>query len=332
MDALLSAPLAAAASTNTEHTNSGENDESNTNNNNDNNETSRNMTEISFPDISPSQWERMINFVTDPVAAMDMTTEDAMELVILYDKYDFHTGLQLCDKILSSIFYKDEEEFKSQMHDLELLDRCVQVIVLSHEKNLTKTLEHGLKWLRDLFNDYIPECVILTVEHIRKLVPVIAHHKDDPDISNVYISMMGRLSNYGLDILSPMFPEFFVQSIQLYVAQYTTFKFVNQIVISNPVEVAGTYKANTEFANGDCTYAGDDCDLIKNEIGDWSIVKNIDNTVLFICTGSRCETVPPKTGWKDSNGDSIIHEQNLPVLSYYRVYDDDSGGEIDLDL
>ena len=316
VDTLLSTPLAAAS---TNRDNSKDND--------DNNDTSTiNITEISFPDISPSQWQRMVMFVTDSVAARGMTKEDAIELVILYDKYDFHTGLKLCDTILCSMFYHNEEAFKTHMHDMELLDRCVQVVVLSHEKNLKETLENGLIWLQQLFyEDYEPECVILTVDHIRKLVPVIAYHKDDPDMCNVQEAIESRLSRNDLDILSPMFPDFFVTSIQLIVARNTTLKLVNQIKITNCDQVAGIYNADiSENFNIDvtCTYCREDYVyyLKKNKIGDW-IIERGNGHGLFICKGSRCETLPPKAGWKKVDG---MEGQNMPVLTYYRTFEGDN--------
>lgn len=147
VDTLLSAPLAALSKNKDGNNN-------NINNNDDDNcdydsddASSVGITEISFPEISPSQWKRMIVFLTDPVATRNMSKEDAMELVFLYDKYDFHTGIKLCDEVLSSMFYKNEQEFKERMNNLELLDRCVQVIVLSYEKSLKKTLANGMIWL-----------------------------------------------------------------------------------------------------------------------------------------------------------------------------------------
>ena len=141
------------------------------------------FTEITFPDISPSQWERMIEFLTNQKAAWDMSKKDAIELIILYDKYDFTQGIGLCDRVLSSIFYDDSERFKKHRNDLDLLDRCIDVVVLSHEKNLKETMKNAKYWLCDILVDgYESELVILTVDHVRKLVPVIDSYKDDPEL------------------------------------------------------------------------------------------------------------------------------------------------------
>jgi hypothetical protein len=52
---------------------------------------SRDHKEITFPDIEPSQWERMLKFLADPYS---MSEKDAFELVVLYDKYTSKTELK----------------------------------------------------------------------------------------------------------------------------------------------------------------------------------------------------------------------------------------------
>ncbi|OEU23380.1 hypothetical protein FRACYDRAFT_233552 [Fragilariopsis cylindrus CCMP1102] len=132
--------------------------------------TAANFTEITFPDISPSQWKRMIKFLTNVKAAWDMSKKDAIELIILYDKYDFTQGIELCDRVLSSIFYKDSEEFKKHRNDLDLLDRCIDVVVLSHEKNLKETMKYVNDWLYNiLFDGYDSELLFLTIDHMNEV-------------------------------------------------------------------------------------------------------------------------------------------------------------------
>lgn len=279
----------------------------------------------------------MIGFLTDPVATRNMSKEDAMELVFLYDKYDFHTGIKLCDEVLSSMFYKNEQEFKERMNNLELLDRCVQVIVLSYEKSLKKTLANGMIWLETFFYDYEPECLILTADHIRKLMPIIACCNDDDDDANAFkvqkaIENRFQLDLRKIDFTSPMFPEFFIAKIQLTVARNTTLKLVNQIEISNCAQVvAGIYKAGIEEDTNHCMYykvVGENHRIMlkKNEVGDWSIGNDngYHDEELFMCKGSRCETLPPKTGWERIDDDSrnsgktpSVDQHNLPIFTYY---------------
>jgi hypothetical protein len=271
VDALISTPLAAAAAS--KKYDRGEESKA------------ANFTEITFPDISPCQWERMIKFLTDPVAARDMNKEDAIELFIPYDKYDFIQGIRLCGEILPSMFYEDWEVFKKHMNDLDLLDRCVNVVVLSHEKNLKETMENAKYWLYDITVDgYGPELVILTVDHVRKLVPVIVSYKDDrndPEQYTLQNAIGQRLGKKGIDVLSPMFPDFFVAQVQLIVAWNTALKLVNEITIENcGGHVSGNYDPDMDGdfgINGTCIYykriapARGYVWLKKNEVGDWII-------------------------------------------------------------
>jgi len=232
------------------------------------------------------------------------------------------------------MFYSDVGYFKDHMDDFDLLDRFVEVIVLSHEKNLKKTLVNGMKWMEYLFSDEdTPESLIFTVDHIRKLMIVVASHKDNPDLGscNVQNAIENRLSKYDLDILNPMFPEFFVSQIQLIVTRNTTLQLVNQVKISNCTRIAGTYNADDEEnwnIDGTSIYSKKhfndpwSCiNLKRNEIGDWVIEGHVgfeEDMLLFICKGSRCKTLPPKKGWKKIDSENNMNGQHdLPILSYY---------------
>ena len=46
---------------------------------NDKDDTSSDYKEISFPDVSPSQWERMIRFVNDPLALQSISPKVTVE-------------------------------------------------------------------------------------------------------------------------------------------------------------------------------------------------------------------------------------------------------------
>jgi len=172
-------------------------------------------------------------------------------------------------------------------------------------------------------------------------MPIIACHKDDQDMCNVQNSIkFCYLQDPNIDILHPMFAPYYVSQIRLIVARNTTVKLVNQIEISNcGARVAGLYNAEIidEFQwTGTCVYykAVDGhneihINLRKNKVGDWIIetMDEGDGGLLFVCKGSRCETLPPKIGWEkindvdDNDYDDNENQQNLPVLSYYHKND-----------
>jgi hypothetical protein len=55
---------------------------------------------ITFPDIRPSTWDKMITFLDDPLASRDMNIKHVKELALLYDKYEFDLGCKLCDRVI----------------------------------------------------------------------------------------------------------------------------------------------------------------------------------------------------------------------------------------
>lgn len=68
---------------------------------------SKDHKEITFPDITPSQWERMMQYLTNSLSLVDSTVsiEDLMELVLLYDRYEFPIGIRICDKALFKMIF-----------------------------------------------------------------------------------------------------------------------------------------------------------------------------------------------------------------------------------
>ena len=127
-----------------------------------------------------------------------------------------------------------------------------------------------------------------------------------------------------------MFPDFFVAQIQLIAARNTTLKLVNEITIENcGGNVSGDYNPDSDMdgdfgIDGTCIYYKHIYPfggvlLKKNEVGDWTISEDLadgDVVPLFICKGSRCATLPPKTGWERTDG-RIDGPSRLPVISYY---------------
>lgn len=135
---------------------------------------------ITFPDIAPSQWERMIRFLSDPKS---MKVEDAMELAQFYDLYEFPIGIEICDEILSekAVFHsEDSDVIDRKINDFTKLDQCIEAIVLSHKTNLSKTFEKGKSWLSMLLSNALDPIYIratqdlpFTESQMKAIVPVI---------------------------------------------------------------------------------------------------------------------------------------------------------------
>ncbi len=106
-----------------------------------------------------------------------MKVEDALELVRIYDQYDFSIGI-----LSRNAVFNPEDE----LNDFTKLDQCIEVIVLSHEINMSKSFANGEWWLSNIFHDAIepfPNPWIkdfpFTESQIKTLVPVIARSFQD---------------------------------------------------------------------------------------------------------------------------------------------------------
>ena len=312
--------------------------------------------EIAFPDISPSQWERMIQFITDPLVFQSITVEDALELAGPYDQYEFHTGIKVCDEVLSkkalfgvvwSDFEKiyDREKINAICFDIDYLDQCVDAIVVSHTANLKKTLHRGKLWLKFIFDELeLIKYMSLTANHIKQLVPVIIsdseitelfdyfQHDDDENDDDydfdterrigLQAAMMAMLSTEDpVDFKNPMFPQLFVTTIELNAAKSAACKIIKYIGvvftdISDPL--AGIYSLEfyPRYVQDNVIEAAGM--LTKGEGAEWTIKHH--NYVVYVCKGSRLSVLPPKTGWKavDENQREVSDpEIDIPVLEYY---------------
>ena len=202
-----------------------------------------NFIEISIGDIAPSQWKRMINFLENH---LNMLAEDAIELSMLYDKYDFEIGKNICDEILfKKALLKSNKlgYYENTIYSTYELDRCVQAIALSNLINLKKTFHWGRLWIFVIFNELkefgTGSCFPLNANHIMILAPTIIRDSElcvnigfedclDPIDSITYLEKYlnggGDEFGFGLknvatfdfgngthcDITNPVFPQLLI--------------------------------------------------------------------------------------------------------------------------
>lgn len=303
--------------------------------------------ELSFPDISVSQWEAMMNFLTNPSASRHMKVQDAIELVRLYDKYDFRSGVDLCDDVLADLIDDVDESPDAS----DNTDEKIEVIALGIELGLSYTLERGKCWFRTCIGDIPALKMQFTVEHIQKLQPMIV---GDSDISNDLQDMLGQ----EVDVENSMFPAFFVSQFQLIAARNTVSKLVNVIEVSE-CEAAGTFDntgdgtidSSLTYNHRDRKYGRvgeiDGYEIAKQEGKSWKIYKRVvepgqgiytlRTEALYECKGSRYATLPPRNGWKtqvrESMGGGLYSLKTVePKLKYFHKSLDGELREIDTDV
>ena len=160
---------------------------------------------ITFPDVTPSQWELMMKFLRQPhlLRTSETNTDTVCELAVLYDKYAFAMGVATCDDFLVNELPAESKPFV----DFDDLEKWIDVILLSQQANLERTFSRGKGWVSDRFEmagkslNTLGNDLCLTRSHIEKLVPVLKTIESDilrwfgnPDIT--------------IEVNNPMFPYY----------------------------------------------------------------------------------------------------------------------------
>ena len=266
------------------------------------------ITTITFPDLTPTEWEDMMKYIFDPLAIRSMDEITAARMCIFYDKYDCPTGIQLCDVVLSK--YIQDHEYKIFCHH-ETIDWFIGIIVMSYEKCLHKTTIAGMRQLWELLDCvYTQATAILTAAHIRKIVPVIDHFLNSdqnyPDCRCLKDYLQDGFKNLFrltsdddthdkgmVDVLNPMFPQLLVAHFKLNASCIESSEIISRIVITKEF---GTLRGTYVLVNDDriLIYTSDD-----DKDNDYPVVKDDDGGYIeyqFIRDGK-------------SNGDWIIQSK-----------------------
>jgi hypothetical protein len=272
--------------------------------------------ELSFPDIAPSTWEAMMKFLEAPMARL-MTIEDAMEVALEYDKYDFRKGRQLCDQVLTEYF----EDKKKILADLNCF---VDAVLLADAVNLNEAKKVGVKWLLQTFHSCDSQTgrIIFNENHIRKLVPLII--KEHLLFQIVKYSIT-QCSDYDIkskeDFRSPLFPYYLVLTYARVASSMMVGNEFTYIMLSGTGCKADGICKSDPWGEYDCNRTGGlwagvqvnfEVARLEDEAGGWAIigtnlpeidedgVENDDNVVrktLWFCPNSHNLPRPPQDGW-----------------------------------
>jgi hypothetical protein len=287
--------------------------------------------EVVFSDITPSQWKRMMEFLADP---KPMTVEDAFELVVLYDQYEFKYGIKICDALPSekAILKCQDLSFSMRSYAPSKVEQCVQAIVLGEKIHLRKTFFWGRAWLNCAIRQ-VTHSFPLSVDQFSRLVPTLVRDSelkvssrvlsnefflDDSDRDyftkyldgdgeelginlkdRIYIGSVKRVTTQ--ELANPLLPELFLSKHEKerarYVAQQAT-KYVN--VLAPIVELSGMY----EMDSSDNYYCSrNEMVIWKNPDSKlWEFYSNLSDDEepyrpIYRCRGSQFEPLPPKSGW-----------------------------------
>ena len=94
---------------------------------------------ISFPDIKPNVWAKMMKFLDDPIASREMNAKDATEVVVFYDKYEFVDGRRLCLHII--VDYMSDKSIRNMEKTFSIdIDLIVDLVIAAHTATLKACL------------------------------------------------------------------------------------------------------------------------------------------------------------------------------------------------
>ena len=308
-----------------------------------NKDSSDNYKEIHFPDIRPQEWLRMMKLIEDPLALRALSSNEAMELVIHYDKYDIPSGIKICDETISSI-YKEQND--------HTVDQRVEALTLCDHIYLRKTYHWGRLWIYNVFHNFATApgeyfCFPLTKDHFKELIPVILKDSELPTIEslglgvepfdahqhieggreNVTFLLQTQILSFAsdcytgsrsdvasiFDMTNPLFTDIFYASIELRCAAFFARKGASNLVITFDEQnhpAMGTYKLihDTYFHTSYNTVTLCKC----RETREWQLVH--EGRVLYRCKNSQFAPVPPTSGWVSFHGDNLP-QLRLQILS-----------------
>jgi len=297
--------------------------------------------EVVISDIAPSQWKRMMEFLADP---KPMTVEDAFELVVLYDQYEFKYGIKICDDLLSekAILKCQGLSFNMRSYDPSKVEQCVHAIELSEKIHLRKTFFWGRTWLKCAMKQVI-RSFPLSVDQFKRLVPTFVRDSElkassrvlsnifflddsDRDYFTKYLDGDGEELGINLkdmihigslkrvtteELTNPLLPELFLSKHEKERARYVAQQATKNVTVLAPiVELSGTYEMDS-FDNYYCSQ--NEMVIWKNPDSMlWEFYSNLSDDEeesyrpIYRCRGSQFEPLPPKNGWFDV-------ESNRPV-------------------
>ena len=287
--------------------------------------------QITFPDITPSLWDKMLTFVNDPKVARKMTMSDALDVLQMYDKYQFQDGKDLCEDVMEEYF---RETLKSENKVPPDVDAMVEGTALAFEANLTRALANGCDYIQKrLCRSSVPYGrTMFTEEHIQRLVPLLLHLKENRRITSSWFK-------YSLDEMKqPDFPKRHVQECKQYITENTLHEFIDHIELSDTHgKPDGTYykpwRGKAEYVREDettMTWRGTEVKIVIRKTRDgWAILRetlptldehggedrsSIVTSVCWLHPCSKNLPLPPMSGWRAV--DEACYERHTPQIKY----------------
>jgi hypothetical protein len=138
---------------------------------------------ITFPDIPPETWEKIIRFLEPGAYPSLSRLPDIVEVLPFYDKYQFIDGVALCDAKIRDILAVLRGNCDM------ICEEVISLVVMSHELNLplskSKAIEFACRELKRLWS-------WKTENHMKALLPLVEN--EDSILISLVRTLRGRHS------------------------------------------------------------------------------------------------------------------------------------------
>lgn len=148
----------------------------------------RNQMKISFPEIELQTWEKMVNLLEPGGLWPTPELKDLAEVLPLYDKYQFTSGVKICDKIMFGVLSNLLQRKIRSYGCLDDENSLMKLVVLCYEMNLPKTKNMSVKFARLRLN-WLRSC---NEKVITDLLPLLEN--DDETLQTMVFTLYGKNS------------------------------------------------------------------------------------------------------------------------------------------
>ena len=122
---------------------------------------------ISFPDVTPAVWEKMIGLynVTNQLDENLFTPFVLLEILPKYDEYQFYDALVLCDELVKR-WAKQATYLRSEM---------VELFQLAYNLHLPKCRDY----IVTTFSEHLEHLMVYSEYEVRSFLPIVQEHKPE---------------------------------------------------------------------------------------------------------------------------------------------------------
>jgi len=146
----------------------------------------RNQMRITFPEIEVQTWEKMVGLLEPGGLRPYPKLKDLAEILPLYDKYQFKSGVKICDEMMFGILSTILEIQSFSYGCLDEENLVMKLVVQCYEMNLPKTKDMSVKFARMRLN-WLRSC---KEEVIADLLPLLEN--DDDTLRSMVFTLHGK--------------------------------------------------------------------------------------------------------------------------------------------